>query len=581
MNASRWAPTWLVVGLAFVPLVGYFTPLSAVHRDLLLTSYGSALMVLGAVEAFRRTAREPALKWTWRALGVALLLAGLAFGRQALRNLMGAGLPTYLPMGILLAFVFAVLLLLLVVTGFNHAESRSRHPWNAFLDGAVFTVGLNQVLWMWVLQPIVQRAGLPGPYRVGVLLLFGMASAEVGLSLHVMAKRGFSWGPLSALTGAFVWLIALLPWWVQTNFLQQLRPAHPFRLLMLGALLLLWLVARLPWRKAATPQHGRPWVMNVLPYVPAGMAFLGAFLHDLLFGFAPDRLNILLLRSLAFLVLIRQVVAFHEIWNLKQSLEAKVEARTRELAESSRLLMRTQRMNLIATLGAGVAHDLNNLIGAALLNLDLMESEPPAAAPFPNRSWTALRGSLTKAAQLTQRLMAFGAEETRPDDGVELSGHLRSLQPILRALVPAAIRLEIDCVSEPLFVPGNAGLIDQVVVNLVMNARDATPAGGTIRIKAEPLPAASAQRACVCLSVADSGTGIPPEHLARIFEPFFSTKEVGKGTGLGLGSVKAVMESLGGSIQVHSVVGQGSRFSANLPRVIPGLHPAAKGEGGS
>jgi signal transduction histidine kinase len=132
-----------------------------------------------------------------------------------------------------------------------------------------------------------------------------------------------------------------------------------------------------------------------------------------------------------------------------------------------------------------------------------------------------------------------------------------------------AIRLEIEDNSGPLFVPGNAGLIDQVVVNLVMNARDATPAGGSIRVKAEPLPASPGQGACVCLSVADSGTGIPPEHLARIFEPFFSTKAAGKGTGLGLGSVKAVVENLGGSIQVDSVPGQGSRFRARLPQVSP------------
>jgi signal transduction histidine kinase len=510
-----------------------------------------------------------------------MLLAALAFGRQAWRDLTGQGLAGHLQMGTLLAFLVAIPLLLLVVLGFNRTEARSRHPWNAFLDGAVFTVALNQVLWMWVLQPIMLRAGLPGPYRVGVLVLFGMVSAGVGVSLHIMAKRGFAWGPLGALTGALVWLITILPLWVYANFLQQLRPAHPFRFLFLGALLLLWLVARLPWREAATAHRSRPWVMNLLPYVPAGMAFLGVFLHDLVFPHPPDRINTLLLGTLAFLVLIRQVVAFHEIWNLKQSLEDKVAARTRQLAESSLLLLKTQRMNLIATLGAGVAHDLNNLIGAALLNLDLLESESPATESFPDPSWAALRGSLTKAGQLTQRLMAFGSEETREVGGVELSGHLRSLLPILRALVPAAIRLEIDCAPEPLLVPGNAGLIDQVVVNLVLNARDATPAGGVIRVKAEPLPASTEQRAGVCLSVADSGTGIPSEHLARIFEPFFSTKEVGKGTGLGLGSVKAVVENLGGTIQVDSVVGQGSRFSANLPRVNPGLHPAAKGEGGS
>jgi signal transduction histidine kinase len=561
--------------------VGFFLPMSAIHRDLLLTTYGSSLMALGVAEAFQRAAREPALRWTWRALALAFLFTGLAFARQALRNLMGLGLPAHLPMGLLLFFGSAILMLLLVVVGFNRAEARSRHPWNALLDGAVFTVALNQVLWMWVLQPIVQRAGLPGPHRVGVLLLFGLASAGVGLSLHVMAKRGFTWGPVSAMAGAFVWLIAILPWWVQANFLQQLRPAHPFRFLMLAAFLLLWLVVRLRWREAEAPRRGVPWVMNVLPYVPTGFAFLGAFLHNLILPHVPDRLNTLLLGSLAILVLLRQVVAFREIWNLKQSLEEKVEARTRQLAESAQMLLRTQRMNLIATLGAGVAHDLNNLIGAALLNLDLLEPEPAASEVALDPSWAALRSALTKAAQLTQRLMSFGTEERRDDGGVELSGHLRSLQPILRALVPTSTRLEIECVPEPLFVPGNAGLIDQVVVNLVVNARDATPAGGTIRIKAEPLQGSPDQRNWACLSVADTGTGIPEEDLARIFEPFFSTKATGKGTGLGLGSVKAVMESLGGNIKVHSVVGQGSRFGAQLPRVGPDLHPSAMGEGRS
>jgi signal transduction histidine kinase len=566
VNPSLWSPTWLVVGLALVPLGGFFSPLSAIQRDLLLTTYGSSLMALGVVEAFRRATRESALRWTWRALAAAFLFAGLAFARQVLRNLMGLGLPPHLPMGLLLAFGIAIFLLLLAMVGFNRAEARSRHPWNALLDGAVFTVALNQVLWMWVLQPIVQGAGLPGPHRVGVLLLFGLTSAGVGLSLHVMAKRGFSWGPVSAMAGAFVWLIAILPWWVQANFLQQLRPAHPFRFLMLVAFLLLWLVVRLPWQ-AAVPQRGHPWVMNVLPYAPTGLAFLGAFVHNLVLPHVPDRLNTLLLGSLAILVLLRQVVAFREIWNLKQSLESKVEARTRQLAESSQLLLRTQRMNLIATLGAGVAHDLNNLIGAALLNLDLLEPEPAIPQASSDPSWAALRGALTKAGQLTQRLMTFGMEESTERDGVELSGHLRSLQPLLRALVPVSTRLELDCAPGPLFVPGNAGLIDQVVVNLVVNARDATPPGGSIRVSAEVLPTIQKGVAWVCLSVADSGSGIPPEHLARIFEPFFTTKAAGKGTGLGLGSVKAVVENLGGTIHVDSSLGQGSRFWAQLPQV--------------
>jgi signal transduction histidine kinase len=531
-------------------------------------------MALGAKEAFQRALREPVLKATWRVLGTVYLLAGASFLRQSIRNLSGGGLGPHLPVGLLLLWGTAVLLLLLVPLGFNRAQERSRHPWISLLDGAVFTVALSQFLWMWVLHPIARRAGLPLPNRIGVLLLFGTVAAALGLSFHVMAKRQSIRGPIGACAAALIWLMTLLPWWAKINFLQELRLAHPFRIGLLGTFMLLWLTVRIAWPpEAARRQTSQPWLMTWLPYLPAGAAFLGAFLHDLLFPGTHDRVDAVLLGSLAFLVLLRQVAAFHEIWSLKQHLEEKVEARTRELAESSRLLLRTQRMNLIATLGAGIAHDLNNLIGVALLNLDMLapELQPPGAAVNP--SLESLRSSLTKAGQLTQRLMGFGADNSREGKSVELTAHLRSLQPILRALVPHAISLDLVCSEEALFVPGNPGLIDQVVVNLVVNARDATPPGGRILVKAEVLPDSTPQPGWVCLSVTDTGVGIPLENLERIFEPFFSTKAAGTGTGLGLGSVKAVVENLGGRIRVQSSLGEGSCFTVHLSRVEPPPQP--------
>ena len=429
MNPSKWVPTWLIVGLACAPVLCFFTPLSPAIRDFMITGYAALLMALGLFEAFHRASHEPDIKTAWWAFGAVYLLAFLSFGRQALRDLLGVGISPHLPMIELSLWGLVTLLLLQISMGFNRAQFRSRHPWISLLDGTVFTVALSQVLWLWVLQPIAHRAGLPGPERVGVLVVFGIASAALGITLHIMAKRTSMGGPMGAFAAALVWIMAILPWWVKMNFLQEMRPAHPFRMVMLGGFLLLWLAVRAPWPAAPIKRSTRPWIMNLLPYVPAGFAFLGAFLHDLYFPTGHDRLNVGLLGGLAILVLLRQVVAFREIWAIKQSLEVKVEARTRELAETSRLLLQTQRMNFIATLGAGMAHDLNNMLGAALLNMELLESEPQNPEVCGQRSRETLRSTLSKAGQLTRRLMTYGAEEPGHDSTVELAAHLRGLHP--------------------------------------------------------------------------------------------------------------------------------------------------------
>jgi signal transduction histidine kinase len=554
------------VACAALPLLAYPTHLSAVTRDLLITGYLTLLMALGVWEAFQRAAREPELKLTWRILGLVFLLAGLSFARQSVSNFAGVGLPSRLPTLQLLLWVVIATMLLLVPMGFNRAQHRSRHPWISLLDGAVFTLAMSELLWMWELNAIIQRAGLPSINRVGVLLLFGIVAAALGTTIHVAAKFGSLQGPTGACAAALMWIMAVLPWWVKVNFLQELRPAHPFRILLMVAFLLLWLAVRLPWPTRFARRKFRPWFLNLLPYLPAGVAFSGAIMHDLLYPNAHDRVETVLLGCLALLIFIRQVVAFREIWALQQNLEAKVEVRTQELAASARLLQRTQRMNLIATLGAGVAHDLNNLIGAALINLDLAAQ---TAGGSVSPSQEAMQTSLTKASQLARRMMTFGAEEPTTPGTIELSTYLTELQPTLRALIPLPTHLEIAHGAEILLVPGTSGLMDQVVVNLVVNARDATSSGGNISVKAERLPQDSAPGDWVCLSVADTGTGIPEKHLSHIFEPFFSTKAPGKGTGLGLGSVKAVVEKLGGTIQVQSVVGAGSCFSVHLPRINP------------
>src|ERR1035437_5529435 len=265
----------------------------------------------------------------------------------------------------------------------------------------------------------------------------------------------------------------------------------------------------------------------------------------------------------------------------------------RDITERKHLeaqVIQAQRMEAVGQLAGGLAHDFNNLLMVIRGNVELSLMD---AGPLTAENRDCLKRAVDAsemAANLTRQLLIFSRKQVLQTQPVALNELVQNLTKLLRRSLREDVRVECRYADKLHFVQADPGMLEQVLLNLVVNARDAMPRGGQLLITtaqvsfdtafAKSNPDARAGQ-FVCLEVKDSGTGIPPEHLARIFEPFFTTKEVGKGTGLGLGSVKAVMESLGGSIQVHSVVGQGSRFSANLPRVNPGLHPAAKGEGGS
>jgi CheY-like chemotaxis protein len=157
---------------------------------------------------------------------------------------------------------------------------------------------------------------------------------------------------------------------------------------------------------------------------------------------------------------------------------------------------------------------------------------------------------------------------------------------MLQRIVGEQVRLQCQCAPQPLLIHADAGMLDQILMNLVINARDAMPQGGriTIEVSARSFDADTAARqvparpgSFVCLRVSDTGCGIPPEVLPRIFEPFFTTKDVGKGTGLGLATVFGIVQQHHGWIQVDSQPGQGATFRVFLPHLVqaPGQNPAS------
>lgn len=260
------------------------------------------------------------------------------------------------------------------------------------------------------------------------------------------------------------------------------------------------------------------------------------------------------------------------------TLEERVKERTRRLERLQVVLLRTERLNSLATLGAGLAHDLNNLLFSIGLAAEQMQREAgngsSARPELPDRITTAT----AEARRLTKRLMSFARGETGHVEPalVDVSAAVAAQEDLLRMLLPRTVglRLVLDSPGRRVLMP--ATLIEQALVNLVSNSKDAMPSGGEVivRVREEYLDGAL----CLLLEVTDTGHGVAAEIQGEIFEPFFSTKAE-QGTGIGLASVRALMESVGGTVTVHSPPGQGATFRlafslehAPVPRAASGAH---------
>ena len=232
-----------------------------------------------------------------------------------------------------------------------------------------------------------------------------------------------------------------------------------------------------------------------------------------------------------------------------------------EALERSRAqLLQSQKMEVVGTLAGGVAHDFNNLLQAALSLTQLLQ----AHAHEPERVKALgleLAHQINHGASLTRQLLLFSRRETTRPEPLDLNDVVRDAARMLRRLVRANISLEIELADEALPVTADRGQVEQVLMNLAVNASDAMPEGGRCTIRTGALGAGH-----VWLTMEDTGVGIPEAIRQRIFEPFFSTKGVGQGTGLGLSVAHGIVTHHGGSIEVGSEVGRGTRFRVILPR---------------
>lgn len=231
------------------------------------------------------------------------------------------------------------------------------------------------------------------------------------------------------------------------------------------------------------------------------------------------------------------------------------------------------KLEAIGQLAGGVAHDFNNMLGAALMNLSLLESQIPPQPDFLEHLSEANK-VLRRAADLTRQLLLFGRREVMQPRAIILDDHLQSLLRMLRRLLGEQVSIDVDLPRNLPPIHADPGMLDQVIMNLCLNARDAMPGGGIVTLSAQPILLSSEQASLLPgvsagryfrLSVADQGCGMDADTRARIFEPFFSTKEVGKGTGLGLPTVYGIVQQHRGWIDLESAPGQGSTFHVHFP----------------
>jgi PAS domain S-box-containing protein len=243
----------------------------------------------------------------------------------------------------------------------------------------------------------------------------------------------------------------------------------------------------------------------------------------------------------------------------------QTETRLRQIEEQ---FLQTQKMETVGRLAGGVAHDFQNLltvIGAAAESL-----AAELLTPAGREDLADLRAAAAHSAALTRRLLAFSRRKPEHAEPLSLTGVVRGMESLLRRMIGSSIRLQAETGDEADCVLVDKTQVEQVLANLAVNAKDAMPEGGTLTIAvraAEHLPGLPGRY--VVLSVRDTGAGMDAATQTRIFEPFFSTKAAGQGTGLGLATVFGIVKQSGGIIRVASAPGHGTTFDVYFPACLP------------
>lgn len=260
-----------------------------------------------------------------------------------------------------------------------------------------------------------------------------------------------------------------------------------------------------------------------------------------------------------------------DLTRINDLLAERVEAALAERDEAEAALQRAQKLEAVGRLTGGVAHDFNNLLTVVIGALDLMQRRPDDAVRR-ERMIEAALGAARRGERLTQQLLAFSRRQALKPEPVAVDAVLLESEPLLRRVVGETASLCLDLRASGAIANVDPSQFEAAIMNLVVNARDATPPGGSIRVETSAVRLAARQVEplepgdYICVAVQDTGAGMDEATIARAFEPFFTTKAAGHGTGLGLSQVYGFAHQSGGAVTLRSAPGDGSRVCIYLPR---------------
>jgi len=570
------APRALAIALL---LVGDAMVLSLEPRSLVRAIAGQLLWAslagVAAASALVRARRERRAFVGWNVLGLALAIMALATLGTVVEYLSASEMLPFPRLGDWLQVPgFAAMGFALLAWPLGSPSSSARL--RTFLDATLFAVASFSIIWTTILWS-VRRGGVPGAVWALLVAQFGIMAILFAIIAYLgFGAPGRMKGPVGWITAALACaMLATLA--ILTSGAEGTYYVGHWSDLSAGIPLVVFVLATVTPRPVTG--EGPEAVVESDPLLFGGWLTYGsigiAFAVSV-WALAIERRNDAVLLGHGFaiiaLLVLRQMLAVRDIRLLTTGLEAKVRERTRELEESQAALVRAARLEALGRLAGGVAHDFNNLLTGIVGYAEMIELESAEGDPRRGDAQE-IRKSVERGARLTRQLLAFARKQ--PGHAVVLDPlHLvTDLQSLLRRLIGVDISLTVAGVGRPGHVRMDPGQLEQVIVNMALNARDAMPTGGTLNIDVADaeVSAPAAERSgrsgsFVRLRIRDSGVGMSTEVQARIFEPFYTTKDESKGTGLGLATSYGIVDQAGGFIMVESAPGKGTCFDVHLPR---------------
>ncbi len=535
------------------------------HQESLISHLASLVPLSVSIPfTFLRARQEPQERKGWVLFGVSHILLASGAGLRTLTFL------EVIPQATLGRLPFIVQLSAAVLMGMGmlswplappSASERRRKA----LDGLVFALALFFILWDLGWGDLYRNSKEPLSSKAFTLAFPLIYDVLVGLAIYLGARNPARFkGPLGWVTAGMLMSFIGNLIWGNLTLRGAYHVGHPLDVASFF-IPLTKLVAPFSPEPVGDPPaedeaHDQSLLGSTLPFLSV-LPALGLGVWRLLKGpHQWDPILLWLAVAMGTLLLLRQFLSFRDLQQFSHTLELRVEERTQALEQNQRLMLNTVRMNTLASLGAGLAHDLNNLIGAARNYTTLAQGDLAEGTIPDPQDLERVQHALGRAGELTSSLMAFGRGEGGEAIRFDLEARVRESDRLLRVLLPRNIALRIETTGRPLPLIGQPAHWDQILVNLVSNARDAMPEGGIIWVRLRPVEGDRA-----LLEVEDNGQGMPMSVQAHIFDAFFTTKAPGKGTGLGLASVRALVTQAGGELRLWSAEGKGTKFTLEWP----------------